>query len=258
MRNPKVVVIGSGKLAHQLFPALHQTGNIDFVQVLSRKQHKGSKLAAILQCEVISSLDEIQESADIIFLAVPDSEIKELSSKLSNHKGAIVHSSGATDIEEIQHSNPAVFYPLQTFSMDKSVDFTAVPICIESPSSDLLKILENLAKSISKKVYFLNSEQRKYIHIAAVFACNFSNLMYQVSEDILDSKDIDPTILHNLIKETALKIQEMPAREAQTGPAVRKDSNTLQLHENILTQYPESYQKIYQLLSQQIQLNDER
>ncbi len=258
MKKPKVVVIGSGKLAYQLFPALQQTELLDFVQVISPRHHTAASLAATLKCEVICSLDGINESADLIFLATPDSEIKNISQQLFQHKGAVIHCSGSISLSDIQHKDKAVFYPLQTFTKDKKVDFTEVPICLESSSESLNELLYKVASAISQRVNFINSDQRRYIHLAAIFACNFSNLMYQISEDVLKSKDIDPSILHNLINETAGKVQFMPAKEAQTGPAVRRDTKTIDVHRDILKEYPQSFLEIYQLLTKEIQQNDER
>ncbi len=249
----KVVVIGSGKLAYQLFPALQKTGLVDFIQVISPRHHTASDLAIKLNCEVICSLDGINEKADLVFLATPDSEIGNVSNELKNYNGTLVHCSGSMSLDEIQHDKRAVFYPLQTFTKDKKVDFEQVPICIESNSESLTESLENLANGISQKVYKIDSEQRKYIHIAAVYACNFSNLMYQYSENILNSKGIDSSILHNLINETAGKLKYMSAKEAQTGPAIRRDTKSLDTHKQILTEFPENYNEVYELLTAQIQ-----
>ncbi len=249
----KVVIIGSGKLAYQLFPALKKTGLLDFVQVISPRHNTAAGLASKLNCEVICSLDGINENADLIFLTTPDSEIKNVSQQLYHHEAAIVHCSGSISLQDIEHPNKAVFYPLQTFTKDKEVDFSEVPICIESSSDALKSSLDTLAKSLSNKVYFIDSEQRRYIHLAAVFACNFSNLMYHISEEVLSSKGINRSILHNLIEETAGKVQIMTAKEAQTGPALRMDHKSIELHQSILKDYPESFSNIYQLLTKEIQ-----
>mgnify|MGYP001942326920 CR=1 FL=1 len=253
MKKLKVVIVGAGKLAYQLFPALQQTNLIDFIQVISPRHSTSAGLAAKLECEVICSIEGINEAADLIFLATPDSEIKNVSEQLAGHKATIIHCSGSISLDEIEHYKKAVFYPLQTFTKDKKVDFSEVPFCIESSSSEIDHQLEELAKALTEKIFFIDSEQRKYIHLAAVFACNFSNLMYHISEDILTKKAIDPSILHNLISETANKIQLFPAKESQTGPAIRKDSKAIAIHQDILKEYPSSFATIYELLTKEIQ-----
>jgi predicted short-subunit dehydrogenase-like oxidoreductase (DUF2520 family) len=150
-----------------------------------------------------------------------------------------------------QYPRHGIFYPLQTFSKQKKVDFEEIPICLEANKYEVLQQLERLAGSLSRKVYFLDSKQRKAIHLAAVFACNFTNLMYRIAEDLVTESDLNFDILRPLIKETAAKVQEHSPREVQTGPAARNDRKIIEEHLKALENHPE-YKEIYQLLTTEI------
>ena len=163
-----------------------------------------------------------------------------------------MHTSGGVALEKISnHNRRGVFYPLQTFTKGKAVDFKTIPICIETEFSADLKILKKIAKSISDKMYIINSEQRKALHVAAVFVNNFTNHLYQIGNQICEENNIPFEVLHPLIQETAEKIKELSPSEAQTGPALRNDTKTIEKHIDFL-ENPE-YKKLYQLLTQSIQ-----
>ena len=143
-----------------------------------------------------------------------------------------------------------VFYPLQTFSKQRIVDFSRIPIFIEACDGENLSILENLGLSISSDVRVLSSEKRRNIHLAAVFACNFTNHIYALAANILEDADIPFDVLLPLIDETVSKVHHIPPREAQTGPAVRYDENVINKHLNMLSD--PMMNEIYRLLSQSI------
>lgn len=139
---------------------------------------------------------------------------------------------------------------LQTFSKEKEVDFSEVPFCIETADEKDRKLLEKAAKSIGKKVYTINSEQRKAIHIAAVFVNNFTNHLYKMGKDLCEEHRIPFEVLHPLIKETASKIEILSPEKAQTGPAIRNDKKTIKKHLDLLNK---AQQKIYKVLTKSIQ-----
>ncbi|HSM47070.1 MAG TPA: DUF2520 domain-containing protein, partial [Draconibacterium sp.] len=147
--------------------------------------------------------------------------------------------------------NTGVFYPLQTFSKKREVDFDEIPVFIESNSMKNKETLLHIANSISKSVSEINSEKRKLLHISAVFACNFVNHFYTIAADILKSKDISFDVLKPLIRETALKVQELAPEKAQTGPAVRFDENIISAHLQALNNF-DDYRQLYLSVSKSI------
>lgn len=164
----------------------------------------------------------------------------------------MVHTSGSTDINVLDSKNrKGVFYPLQTFTKNKSVDFSQIPICIETEVPSDFEIIEKLAKSVSNSVYLINGNQRKALHVSAVFVCNFANHLFTIGNTICVENNIPFEILQPLIKETAEKIQSLSPSEAQTGPAIRNDQKTIEKHIDFLTN--ENQKEIYKILTKSIQ-----
>ena len=203
-----------------------------------------------LNVQWISSRDLITiPKTDITIIAVSDDAIETVSSKISTD--FVVHTSGSMPLSALKNNTrKGVFYPLQTFSKKKKVDFTQIPFCIEATTEKDEKLLEKLAGFLSKKIYRISSEQRKAIHVAAVFANNFTNHMYKIAHDICNTYQIPIEILNPLINETAEKIKVLPPALAQTGPAIRKDVTTINNHLFLLT---EKQQEIYTILTKSIQ-----
>ena len=172
---------------------------------------------------------------------------------LALHGKLILHTSGSTALQLLQKytGKAGVFYPLQTFSKTKELNFRAVPICIEGASPDITKQVKELAQSISNNVYEVSSEQRRILHLAAVFACNFPNYLYGIAQTLLANHQLDFNLLRPLITETAEKVQEQLPADAQTGPAVRNDVSTMSKHLEMLANEP-VMKDIYELLSQGI------
>ena len=242
----KITMIGAGNLATHLSRALQHAGH-EIIQVFSRTEKSASKLANQLDCPFTTDLNNIIKS-ELAIIAVKDDAIKEVEKHINFPK---VHTSGTKNLDCLTKSKVGVFYPLQTFSKTSNVDFESVPICIESNDSSFYKLLNELANSITNKVYMLDSKQRRQLHIAAVIACNFSNLMYRFSEDICKEHSIPFEILHPLILETANKIQSLPPSKAQTGPAQRGDELTIEKHIAALESNSD-LQAIYKTLSNSI------
>ena len=182
-----VAVLGNGNVATHLFSAFSKVENMSVVQVNSRK------------------LETIIDT-DVTIIAVSDDAIKTVSKTIKNRNGLIVHTSGAVDIDAIINQRKGVFYPLQSFSKNKPVDFKRIPFCLETSQKEDFNLLENLAKSIGEKVFHINSEQRKKLHVAAVFVNNFTNHLYKIANDICEKNNVPFEILYPLIEETAKKV----------------------------------------------------
>lgn len=225
-----VVLIGTGNVGTHLYNAFSNIDAIAVTQISSR------------------TLDEVPD-ADVAIIAVSDDAIPEVSSKIKN--GLVVHTSGSVALNKLENkTRKGIFYMLQTFSKDKKVDFSKIPFCLEAENEKDYALLETLAKSIGEKIYSVNSEQRKIVHVAAVFVNNFTNHMYKIGNNICEKNKVPFEILKPLIQETALKINHLSPEKAQTGPAVRQDKETIKNHLNLLDK---SQQKIYKIITKSIQ-----
>jgi len=163
----------------------------------------------------------------------------------------VAHTSGATSIDVINSKNiKAVFYPLQSFTKGKTIDFTEIPICLETDDKDSYEILYDIAKSISENVNNISTEQRQYLHASAVFVNNFTNHLFHIGKEIADYHNVDFNLLKPLIKETVEKIDYKTPKEAQTGPAVRGDEITMKKHLELIPN--EKHREIYKLISESI------
>lgn len=240
-----VVLIGNGNVGFHLTQALLSTKNAKLVQVYNRSLPKISYLK-----EIVSITNQIEKlkRADVYIISVSDNAIETISNQL-NVEGLVVHTSGATPITSLKQKSRGVFYPLQTFSRSKSVCFSEIPICIEASSKKNEDLLEILAKSLSKKVFKINSEQRKSLHVSAVYVCNFVNHLYYMGQQLCEKHQVPFEVLQPLINETSQKIKTLSPFEAQTGPAMRNDTNTVQKHLQMLN---ENQKEIYTLLTKSI------
>jgi predicted short-subunit dehydrogenase-like oxidoreductase (DUF2520 family) len=243
----KAVILGAGNLAFHLTNELLNSNAVDLVQVYNRNLKNIAYLEnKVAICNDISHLKE----ADIYIVCVSDNAIAELSNQLFFENKLVVHTSGAMDINELKsHSNKGVLYPLQSFTKEKKVDFSSIPFCIEAQNDTDLALLKTIASAISTKVYTINSEQRKTLHVAAVFVNNFVNHLYYLGNEICDTNNIPFEILNPIIQETSKKIEYLSPFEAQTGPAKRNDSKTIEAHLKTLTS---SQQYIYNTLTNSI------
>jgi predicted short-subunit dehydrogenase-like oxidoreductase (DUF2520 family) len=250
----KVSIIGSGNVAQHLIQAFQLNSQIELVQVVARDI---KKVAHLLDSNrVISDYTQLQE-ADLYIIAVSDDAIAEVSLALPFENRLIAHTSGTVGLDVLNSKNRrAVFYPLQTFSKDKPIDFKSVPICLEAENETDVQILKQLAHSISNAIYEINSEQRKALHVAAVFVNNFVNYLYQMGNEICDANAIPFEILKPLIQETANKIATLSPKNAQTGPAKRNDLKTIAAQEEFLKD--ENQAAIYKLLTQSLQNNGKK
>jgi len=243
-----IVIIGAGNVATHLFKSLENSENFRVIQVYNRtKEHLNFFNDKV---DTTSSLNDLKE-AEIYILALKDDVIEAVANSLPHNKALTLHTSGATSLDALKGlERRGVLYPLQTFSKNKEVDFTEVPICIEANNPKDEDLLEQLSLEISKKVYRIDSSQRQNLHVAAVFVSNFANYMYTVGEDICKVNDIPFEILHPLMIETAEKATKIGPFAAQTGPAKRNDLEVINRHHTLLT---EKQQEIYKILTKSIQ-----
>lgn len=248
-----VVIIGAGNLATQLALALHENG-ILIKQVFSRTSESAQTLAEKVNVPFTTSLSQLVSDADLYIIAVKDSAITEILENLNlNENHLIVHTAGSvpmTILDGFSH-NYGVFYPLQSFSKSRKVDFTTIPICIEANHPENLMKLQELARKLSSSVHQINSDKRKTLHLAAVFVNNFVNHFYAIGAEIIHDKKLNFDLLKPLIRETAAKIETMQPLEAQTGPAKRNDTLVISDHLKMLQDQPE-FQKIYSFVANSI------
>jgi len=242
-----VIILGNGNVATQLQIAFLKSKECNLKQVYSRSTPISSKLKS--KVEFTQKIKEIKD-ADVYIISISDDSIRAFSKQLQFENKLVVHTSGSVSIHDLLcNANTGVFYPLQTISKQKKISFKNIPICLEAKRQKDIDLLVKVAKSISNKVYLINSKQRKSLHIAAVFVNNFTNHLYQIGSDICEENQVDFEILKPLIKETARKIEKLSPREAQTGPAKRNDMQTINKH---LSQITANQQEIYTLLTNSI------
>lgn len=243
-----VSIIGAGNVATHLFKAFSKTKTVSVKQWYSRDLNKISSFKN--KVEIVADLNGLAE-ADIYIIAVSDDAISSVSEALPFKDRLVVHTSGSVGIYDLDKKNRrAVFYPLQTFSKEAKVDFKQVPICIETIGKKDYPQLKSLAEALGSPHYRVNSDQRKTLHLAAVFVNNFTNQLYRVAHEITESEGVEFDILKPLILETAKKVQTMSPYMAQTGPAKRNDKKTIKRHLKQLKN--EQHKAIYNLLTNTI------
>ena len=225
-----VLLVGKGKVAAHLFAAFSKLDKINVKQISSR------------------NLKNIP-NADVTIIAVSDDAIADVSSKITNK--FVVHTSGSFPLNELKNkTRKGVFYMLQTFSKNKTINFSEIPFCLEAENENDYKLLENLAKLIGSNIYKINSNQRKSLHVAAVFVNNFTNHLFKIGEDICTENNVPFEVLYPLIMETSAKIKMLSPKNSQTGPAIRNDKETIKNHLNLLDK---EQKEIYKLLTKSIQ-----
>lgn len=246
----RVIFIGAGNVATHLAQSLDKTH--DVVQVYSRHIQNASMLASLLkQAEAIDDLSEIYPDADMYVISVKDDVISKIVENVKFSSGLWIHTSGSVSIDVLsaKFERCGVFYPLQTFSRNVAVNMAEVPFFIEGVDENTENLLVDLAKGISENVYKADSLQRRNLHVAAVFGCNFVNYMWTQADEILQKSGYNFEILLPLIRATLDKAALVSPREGQTGPARRGDFKIMQSHEQMLSNEDA---KLYRILSQSI------
>ncbi|MBD0822443.1 Rossmann-like and DUF2520 domain-containing protein [Aestuariibaculum marinum] len=244
-----VVILGAGNVATHLYKAFKTTENVNVLQWYNRNIEAISSFKN--EVDITDNLSQLAE-ADVYIVSVSDDAVKGLTKKLPFENRLVVHTSGTVKISDIDKKHhKGVFYPLQSFSKSAKLDFANVPICIEAITSEDYHLLKDMAIAIGSPTKKVNSDQRKVLHLAAVFVNNFTNQLYRVAHEITESEGAEFDLLKPLILETAKKVQDLSPYMAQTGPAKRDDKKTLDKHTKLLTN--PHHKDIYDLLTKSIQ-----
>lgn len=254
----KIVLIGAGNLATNLGKALYANG-YTVIQVYSRTEGAACKLAEVLSADYTNVLSEIRNDAMLYIVSLKDSAFVELLPEIvkGREDAFFIHTAGSIpmDVWKGYSDRYGVLYPLQTFSKSREVDFRNIPIFLEANHKDDMEMLHSIANGLSASVYELSSDQRRYLHLAAVFACNFSNHMYTLAAELLRKQGIPFDVMLPLIDETANKVYEISPLIAQTGPAVRYDKNVIDNHLELLSDEVEK-KELYEKISKSIYLTN--
>ncbi|MFS4416865.1 Rossmann-like and DUF2520 domain-containing protein [Maribacter sp. 2307ULW6-5] len=243
-----MVLVGTGNLARILYDELSKIDSFTIKQVVGRSHEKLSHFSK--DTPTTTTFDHL-EVADVYLMAVADKAIPLVADQMAQLGGLLVHTSGATDLNALGPAGrKGVFYPLQTFTHGTTVNFRQVPIGVEAENNEDTQLLHDLGRSLSDTVFDLPSPKRAQLHLAAVFANNFTNYLYSVAADICRKQELNFSLLLPLIQQTAKKVGEVPPERAQTGPAIRNDLKTMHAHLNLLQK--KEHKDLYILLSNAI------
>lgn len=248
-----ISIIGTGNVATNLIFSLHSR-NISVDYIYARTQTTENKsIAKQVGATLVTEMQLNSPLSDLYIIATTDSAIEEIAASLSNKQAFMVHTAGSVGIDVFKEysNNYGVFYPFQTFRKEKPVDFTDIPICLEANTPENLEKLFLLAKKLSNNIHFMSSNQRKHLHLSGVFVSNFTNHMVHIAYKLLENNNIDTQLMQPLIQETFQKLEKMHPAQAQTGPALRNDTNVLNLHLELLKNTP-NLEKIYRFVSNSI------
>lgn len=253
-KSVKIVILGAGNLATNLGKALHRKGYC-ISQVYSRTEVSAKALSDILSCGYTTNFRDVRKDAGLYIVSLKDSAFVELLPEIvaGKNDALFVHTAGSVPMAIWQgHAQRyGVFYPMQTFSKAREVDFKNIPIFLEVADKADMGLLREIAESLSTNVYEATSVQRQYLHLSAVFACNFANHMYAMTAKLLRQHGLPFEVMLPLIEETARKVNDLSPQEAQTGPAVRYDENVINKHLELLADEPEM-RDIYEMISKSI------
>lgn len=247
-----IVMLGAGNVATHFSKALQQKG-YNITQVYSKTTASAKALAELLSAPYTTEINNVNTAADIYIYALKDNALEEIIHKISIPDAIHLHTAGSVNIDvfEGRARHFGVIYPMQTFSKSKEVNFENIALMVEANTEKTFDTLFGIAQQLSKRCYKIDSEQRKKIHLSAVFACNFTNYMYTIAEELIGETNAPFDILQPLITETADKIKHLSPAKAQTGPAVRYDTVIIEEHLKMLENRPE-LQQLYKEISKLI------
>lgn len=245
-------IIGAGNIGWHLGIAFRRSG-LHIKSIISRDRRKGEELAVRIGASYVDSIECIESIPDVFVICVQDKEIKGIVDVLKEKEIPLLHVSGSTSIDVFSFckSEYGVIYPLQTFTRGVEMTYEDIPFLLEASSSVFMNCLEDLAARVTNKILHIHSKQRLKIHVAAVYACNFSNHMAAIAEKILKEEGLNLELIRPLMGQTFEKLSTKSPLKVQTGPAVRNDEETIQKHIKALTEYA-SEKELYELISQQI------
>lgn len=252
----RITLVGAGRVATHLGRALRSAGH-EVVQVFSHTFAHAEDLARAVGAEATDKLSEVRIGADVYLFCLKDAALEEaaaaclaaLTNQDANSNPLFVHTGGSMSLDVLPTGRRAVLWPMQTFSMEREVDWKQVHVFMEATSDEAL--LREMLDGITPHVHSVSAPQRQRLHLASVFACNFSNHMYSLSARLLEEIGVGFDALLPLVDETVRKVHQLSPREAQTGPAVRGDDNVMRKHVEALQGDPQM-QQIYQIISKSI------
>lgn len=253
MKDKRIILIGAGNVAHHLAPALLKAG-LNLCQIYSRSIESARELGRKTGITYTADLFGIYPDGDIYIFCVSDDVLPSIIKTIRMPDNALLlHTSGSQpmDVFKSYSKHYGVIYPVQTFSKKRELDFREIPLCVEGNTGPVKERIKKFAEKLSDKIYEIDSAQRKELHLAAVFACNFPNYLYQVAGKLLEDKGLSFAMLRPLIFETAHKVMLLNPEEAQTGPAKRGDESIMNMHKNMLKNNKDLL-KIYTILSEGI------
>lgn len=247
-----IVIIGSGNLATHLALAL-KTAGLNISHIYSRTQEHAKTLATKVDAPFTTVVPGLVPDADIYIFAVSDSAMHQILRQGKWEHRLLVHTAGSVPAHIFQpfSASYGVIYPFQTFTKERAVDFSQIPLFIEGSSTEINEALLQLCQKISSKVLFADSTKRAKIHLAGVFANNYANHMFSIASKLLEKNKIPVEYLYPLILETATKALEIGPLKAQTGPAVRHNREILSKHAEMLAD-DRDWQKIYTFVAENI------
>ncbi|TXG35745.1 Rossmann-like and DUF2520 domain-containing protein [Seonamhaeicola maritimus] len=244
-----VIILGAGNIGTHLYKAFKKAENIKVNQWYNRSIKNINKYKN--EVDVTDDISQLKD-ADVYILAVSDEAVAPISKALHFENKLVVHTAGSVNIHDLDKKHRrGVFYPVQSFTKTANLDFSDIPICIETLDKKDYNLLKSVALELGGPVKKVNSDQRKVLHLAAVFVNNFSNQMYRIAHEIVESEAAEFDLLKPLIMETARKIQDMSPYMAQTGPAKRNNLKTIKKHLTLLEN--DQHKEIYKLMTQSIQ-----
>ena len=253
----RIALIGSGRVASCMGPRLKEAGHT-ITGVYSRTLSNAGQFAAVLGAPATTSLEQLPAADVYLTMLTDDALVEHAAAIVKGREDALfVHTAGSVSIDVWKDAGAVhygVMYAMQTFSKGAVIDWPQVPVFVEGSSDAEQETIKTLAHDLSGNVSVLSSNGRKKLHIAAVFACNFANHMYAISERLLESEGVPFSVMLPLVRETARKVETMSPASAQTGPAVRGDRKVIDEHLQLLKDCPE-YAELYRLISIDINHN---
>lgn len=248
----KIVIIGAGRVGTALSYALKSSGH-NILRIISKTPDSAAALAKDLGCGHGTGM-EIPDEAELVVTAVNDDNLQGVLSSLKAPGDTVIaHTAGSIglDVFDRKTVNRGVFYPLQTFTQGREYDFSDIPLFIEGSNDHTLNLLSEVASSLSNSVSEMNSDSRKYLHLAAVFSCNFVNHMYSAAEEICNKAGVSYEVLYPLVRETMEKASDMGPLNSQTGPAIRNDKKTIEKHLDLVS-FSGDLRELYRVISKSI------
>jgi predicted short-subunit dehydrogenase-like oxidoreductase (DUF2520 family) len=248
----KIGFIGAGHLAWHLAWRMQFQG-MDVVEVWSKTHMHAKQLAARTGASPVDQLADLNPELDLWVLAVPDHAIPEIIQSLPPLKGIIVHTSGTVSIDSLAPAGHAqgVFYPFQSFQKSRTIHWDEIPVFIEGSTIEAAQQLFEMAETLGTQPQLLDSDERMKVHLAGVLANNFSNFLFSKAFEWMEEAGVNPELMLPMLEETVARLRDLHPMDAQTGPARRNDTTTMERHLALLANQPEMAE-VYRLISKQL------